>query len=157
MRRLFSALVILAWIQTATAVELLNARFFPQEHLQIQTQWLEPELRGAKNRDRENLLIASSSLSELRLTIPQQYIGSSHKVYLVMPNQFAGIRDHGVEIRWETRGRFFPDTAKPGQRILLYEGLISDSVLWDEIVFTFTIDARYIYGPMEFHPHYEIE
>ncbi|MDH5327590.1 MAG: hypothetical protein OEZ68_01620 [Gammaproteobacteria bacterium] len=143
--------------QPASALEVLSARFYPQEHLQLEAQWLEPQLRSSKDRRQENLIIATSSLNELRLTIPAQYLGSIHKIYLVLPKQFEGVRDQGVDIHWETRGRFLAGSAKPGQRVLLFQGLIDTELLWDEIVFTFTIDARYIYGPMAFHPQYEIE
>lgn len=149
-------LILTPFIVEAQSVERLNARFYPQEHLEIEMQWAQP-LHGAKNRQRENLLIAKTKLNELRLTIPSQYIGASKNIYLSIPQQFPGIRDHGVQIRWETRGHFISGSAKPGERVLLFSGPITDVVLSDQIIFTFIIDARYVYGPMEFHPVYEIE
>ena len=141
---------------SACGGERLNARFFPNEHLDIAMQWAEP-LHHANNRSRENIIIATTGMTELKLEIPAKYDGTTAKIYIVIPSQFQGIRDNGVEIKWESRGTFINNSAQPGSKTLLYEGPLNGAELSGQIAFTFTIDSRRILGSIEFHPEYIIE
>jgi hypothetical protein len=142
----------------AYAGQRLEARFYPNPHLQLQSQWLEPVLRRGLDLERASTLIATSPYTELQMIIPPAFVGKRVRILLVAPAQIRGITDcRGLEMEWKTQGTYLPGRARPGDRVLLYQGTVTSAVLRDMITFTYQINADYVDGPISVEPIYEIE
>lgn len=144
-------------IQSVSA-ETLEYTLAPNPHPTVQGQWMENSRAGDK-RQAANIIARLQNV-ELRLKIPASYSNppSMVKIFLHFPSQVVGVRDsRGVKISWLTRGRFLSGRARPGERVLLYEGSVDSSELSDIIDFTFIVDGGAMTGDFQFEPIYEIE
>jgi hypothetical protein len=67
------------------------------------------------------------------------------------------VAGRGLEAEWRTQGIFLSGKARPGDRVLFFEGTPTGSLLRDYVAYTFSIDARETMGPIRFETVYEIE
>lgn len=142
----------------AVAGQRLEARFFPNPHLELQAQWLEPVLRRGLDPEQARVLIATSPYTELQMTIPAAMVGKRVRILLVAPTQIRGVSDRrGLEMEWKTQGTYLPGRARPGDRVLLYQGVVTNSLLRGMIAFTYRINGDYVEGHISVEPVYEIE
>lgn len=143
---------------TAFAGERLVAEFFPQRHIDLQGAWEMPRFTGDPEID--SRMVARIREQELRLFIPPAFTSPPKQVsiFLVLPAQIPGMHSTGgFEMSWTTRGRFREGTVHPGERALLFQGLVDASVLAEFVGFTYVIDAREMIGTLRVEPVYEIE
>lgn len=160
MRYLVLLSILLSVITMPALAEIqLRARFYPQEHIQLNTQWLEPHIRKSTgNSARMNLMLAKSRYTELQLQIPPEFQGKAVKIYLAMPLQTPGFMGfEGLEVQWQSHRGFLDGSAQPGSRSLLFEGKINQEILSGRIAFTLYIDSRFVSGDFDFKPQYIIE
>ena len=142
----------------AYSAERVRAEFFPQRNLVLHGQWANPRFTG--DIDADSRVVASYNDIELRLSIPPAFTSPPQQVQVFMsvPVQIPGLDvGGGLEISWVTRGRFFNGTARPGDRVLIFEGLVSEPVLTDFLNLVITIDARRMLGAVRFDPLFEID
>jgi hypothetical protein len=154
----FAALAAVLCLPSALAAERIDSRYFPSPELQLESHWLVPNPQVSTDPLMANRMIAQSPFTELRLAIPPAYVGKPARIYLVFPPSAQGIvASRGLEAEWRTQGIFISGRARPGDRVLFYEGTPTGSLLRDLVAYTFTIDARETMGPIRFETVYEIE
>lgn len=152
------AIVLCAGTAASYPAERLRSEFFPQHHLLLQGQWANPRFTGDSEADAQ--VVAVYNDIELRLFIPPAFTSPPQQVqvFMLMPVQIPGLDvGGGLEFSWVTRGRFLNGTARPGDRVLIFEGLVSEPVLADFLNLVITIDARRMLGAVRFDPLFEIE
>lgn len=150
--------IICADATLALAGERLRSEFFPQRHLALAGQWANPRFSG--DIDADSRVVAGYSDVELRLFIPPAFTSPPQQaqIFMVIPAQIPGLDGGGgLEMSWTTRGRFLNGTARPGDRVPIFEGLVSEPVLTDFLNLTISIDARRMLGALRIDPLFEIE
>ena len=136
----------------------IESLYVPGPNLSLQARWMTRNPRAAPDPALANIMVAESAFTEMLLTIPADFIGKNVRIFLVMPPQIPGIAGSaGMEVEWRTQGVFLPGKARPGERVLFFQGVIQQSPLRDLIAYTFRMDARYNQGKVRFDPAYEIE
>jgi len=136
----------------------IESVYVPDRNLDLQARWLIPNASARTDAALANLMVAESAFTEMLLTIPADFIGKNVRIFLVMPPQIPGVAGQaGMEVEWRTQGVFLPGKARPGERVLFFQGVIQQSPLRDLIAYTFRMDARYNQGQVRFDPAYEIE
>jgi len=153
-------LAILLWggAVLAQGAERVRSEFFPQRHLVLQGQWANPSFTG--NLDADSRIVAAYDNIELRLFIPPAFTSPPQQaqIYMSLPAQIPGLDvGGGLEINWVTRGRLLNVTARPGDRVLIFAGVVGEPVLADFLNLVITIDARRMVGAVRFDPLFEIE
>ena len=142
----------------ALAGTRLESLYVPGPNLNLQSRWVVPGARATTDPAQANLFIAESAFTEMLLNIPAAYIGKNVQIFLIMPPQIPGVSGPvGMEVEWRTQGVFLPGKARPGERVLFFQGVIQQSPLRDRIAYKFQMDARYNNGQVRFDPLYEIE
>ncbi len=153
------AAIALTTVPVTTAGERLEAIFFPERHPTLQGDWARPRFSGDPEAN-SRVHARSAGELELQLLIPERFRQPPQpvRIFLIVPAQPPGLRGPGgFEVSWTTRGRFLAGTARPGNRVLLFQGIADAPVLRDFVTFSFTLDARDLLGPLRFEPEYEIE
>ena len=154
---LFCSLLMLWPPAFSWAGERLQAEFFPQRHFSLQGKWKTRRITG---KTEDGQIIAKLDNVELRLKIPAAFTTPPQavRIYMVLPVQVPGMQGSaGFNVRWRTRKVFQAGTARPGDRVLLYQGTVSSAVLSDFVSFKLTIDSAEMIGTISFEPSYEIE
>jgi hypothetical protein len=152
------ATILCAGTTVGYPAERVPSEFFPQRHLALQGQWANPRFTG--DIDADSRVVAVYNDIELRLFIPPAFASPPQQaqIFMTMPVQIPGLDvGGGLEFSWVTRGRFLNGTARPGDRVLIFEGLVSEPVLTDFLNLVITIDARRMLGAVRFDPLFEIE
>jgi len=140
------------------AGEPVVARFFPTDELQINAHWALPAPNPRVDPALNNLILAKTPVTEMRLTLPAAFVGKSVRIYQLMPNFVPGLTSgRGLEVEWTTQGIYIPGKARGGERALFFEGTPTSTKLRDYVAYTLRIDAAYTAGPVRFEPTYEIE
>ena len=86
------------------------------------------------------------------------YVGRRARIFLMLPDLISGLDStEGVTLRWRARGDFLAGHTTPGQRALLFEGVIEDEVTSDVLSYTLELDARHLTGVLRLEPVFEIE
>ena len=155
---LLSAVFMSFLFADSWAGERLQTEFFPQRHHYLKGKWKTRHITRGGTQD--GLITARLRDIELRLQIPATYTvpPQAVSIYLVLPTQIPGMRGAaGFEVSWKTRKIFWAGTARPGDRVLLYQGTVSSAVLSDFVSFKLTIDSAEMIGAIDFEPSYEIE
>jgi hypothetical protein len=75
------------------------------------------------------------------------------RIYLVLPEQTTA----GVRLAWHTQGRLLPGRATPGQRVLVFEGLIGSPILEDRFELEIEASGRDFLGTQPLNFHFEID
>lgn len=159
-RKYLAGFLVYLLVSSACAADRLQAFFYPNPHLSIDGQWLIKDFSSATNSKQSAMITASTVPTELRVRIPDSYVTSPDvvNIYLVVPRNVAGI--HGVNgflVSWDTQGVFRSGSAIPGDRVLLYQGPVTTTIISDLVTFKFLLDAQEMIGGVRFEPRYEIE
>ena len=87
----------------------------------------------------------------------QPYVGKKVQIFLGVPRLVKGLRSpSAMRLEWKTRSKFSPGSLLPGDRTLVFQGKITDSVMSD-FDFRIYLDGRYLERGLEFDPVFEIE
>jgi hypothetical protein len=157
-RSIALAMILCAGTTAGYPGERVRSEFFPQRHLALQGQWANPRFTG--DLDADSGIVATYDNIELRLFIPPAFTSPPQQaqIFMVIPSQIPGLDvGGGLQVSWVTRERFLNGTARPGDRVLIFEGLVGEPVLADFLNLTITIDARRMLGAVRFDPLFEIE
>jgi hypothetical protein len=136
----------------------IESYYFPGPELQLQSRWLVPHLRATNDPQLNDITIAESAFTELRLVIPPAFVGKRVRVDVLLPAFAQGVEgSRGLEVEWRTQGVFRPGKLRMGERVPLFEGVASGPLLSDRVAYIIHSDARYVVGPIRFETVYEIE
>ena len=142
----------------AGAGQRIESYYFPGPELQLQSRWLVPHLRPSVDPELASITVAESAFTELRLVVPQAFIGKRVRIDAVLPAFAQGVEgSRGLEVEWRAQGAFKPGKLRMGERIPLFEGVASGPILSDRVAYIVRVDARYVAGPIRFETVYEIE
>jgi len=75
------------------------------------------------------------------------------RIYLVLPEQATP----GVRLNWRTQGRLLPGQARPGQRVLVFEGSIATPYLEDRLELDIEASGRELLGTQPLSFYFEID
>jgi hypothetical protein len=83
----------------------------------------------------------------------QAYAGRSGRVYMVLPAD-GGSR---LALQWQTQGRLLPGRLAPGERSLVYQGVLPDSLLTDQLQLQVLADGEWAQASRRLAVHFELE
>jgi len=149
--------VILAISISSHAAEVLDDSQSPKKQFNVRFEWEKKENLFSLSKDEYFLLKAHIPDVEVRLNT-SSYIGKKARIYLALPRQVDGFNgSQGFSLAWKTTGVFASGTTSPGNRALIFEGLIGASLLTEFFTFTLKLDANRLTGKLRYAPIYEIE
>lgn len=88
----------------------------------------------------------------LRLDV-SAFRGRAGRIYLVLPEQATP----GIHLAWRTQGRLLSGQAKPGQRVLVFEGSIGTPFLEDWLQLDIEAAGEGLAGTQPLSFHFEID
>jgi hypothetical protein len=136
--------------------ERLDDSLSPRQRIDVTPRW-QYDGYGNWTEDQTNALVAEVSAMEFRLKT-QPFVGKKVQIFLGVPRLIKGLRSpSAMRLEWKTRGKFSPGSLLPGDRALVFQGKITDSVMSDFFDFRIYLDGRYLERGLEFDPVFEIE
>jgi hypothetical protein len=88
----------------------------------------------------------------IRLNV-KPWIGKTARIYMVNTSGDA----LAYQMRWTTGGTLLPNQLLPGQRSLVYSGVVSTPQIADTLAINFTTDGRYLTAPAALKFGFEID
>jgi len=137
--------------------EILDDSLSPQKQYGIQFQWAH---RGsAKNLTKEEFHLLRSTVASVEVRLDTvAYEGRRARIYLRLPRQIEGYSStEDFLLSWTTDRIFSAGIVRPGNRALLFDGVVGSAVMVEMFTFTLEVDARYLNGKITYAPFYEIE
>lgn len=149
--RALGVLLVLAAGGTATVAGAATYRIddsgtLPRESNAV-LDWREP----VPTRGGSDALQGSANLA-LRLNL-SPWLDRVGRMYLVLPEQASPV----TRLQWRTQGRLLPGVALPGQRVLIYQGLIDTPWLEERIDLLIEASGSRISGMQALNFHFEID
>ncbi|QJR13885.1 hypothetical protein [Usitatibacter palustris] len=127
----------------------------PRSRVEVQSRWLHHD--EGLSPERLNAMVADITNLEFRLDT-SRYVGKRARIYFVIPDFISGLRSvSGMRVEWRSRGTFLPGSALPGQRALVYDGLIQRPSIHESLDLQIYLDARHIDRITRFDPSFEID
>ena len=156
--KIITTLVALLSISFASqAAEVLDDSQSPKKQFNIRFEWEKQGNLSSVSKDEFFLLKAHIPDVEVRLNT-SNYVGKKARIYLALPSQIDGFNgSRGFSLTWKTTGIFSSGMTSPGNRALIFEGLIESPLLTEFITFTLKLDANRLTGKLRYAPIYEIE
>ncbi len=156
--KIITTLVALLSISFASqAAEVLDDSQSPKKQFNIRFEWEKQGNLSSVSKDEFFLLKAHIPDVEVRLNT-SNYVGKKARIYLALPSQIDGFNgSQGFSLTWKTTGIFSSGMTSPGNRALIFEGLIESPLLTEFITFTLKLDANRLTGKLRYAPIYEIE
>jgi hypothetical protein len=152
-----TALLLFALALPAGAATRLDDSLSPRQRVEIVPRWVSERVQGPVSDDQLNALVAEVPRFEVRLNTAK-YVGQEAEIYLRLPVAIVGLQSPaGLRLEWRTRGFFAPGAVRPGDRLLLFRGKVTQPVMGDTFDFLLHFDGRYIQRGLQFDPIYEIE
>jgi len=142
---------------TAWGGEVLDDSLSPQKQYGIQFQWAH---RGnAKNLTKEEFHLLRSSVAGVEVYLDTAaYEGRRARIYIGLPRQIEGYSStEEFLLSWTTDRIFSAGSVRPGNRALLFDGVVGSAVMVEMFTFILEIDARHLNGKIQYAPFYEIE
>jgi len=137
--------------------EILDDSLSPQKQYTVQFKWAHGD--SSVDLSQEDFFLLKSTISgvEVRLDTTA-YEGKRARIYLGLPRQIEGfISTESFLLSWVTDRLYYPGSVRPGNRTLLFDGIIETPVMTEVFTFSLKIDARYLNGKIQYAPFYEIE
>lgn len=136
----------------------IESYYFPAPELQLESRWLVPHLGASHDAKLNDIMIAESAYTELRLVVPPAFVGKRVRIDAILPAFAQGMEGgRGLEVEWRTQGVFRPGKLHMGERTPIFEGIASGPILSDRVAYVIRTDAHYVLGPIRFETTYEIE
>lgn len=151
--------VILAgWGPTRVqGAEILDDSLSPQKQYSFQFKWAHRNTSADLSQEEFFLITSTLAGVEVRLNATA-YEGKSARIYLRLPRQIEGyISTERFLLSWKTNRLFYQGSVRPGNKTLLYDGVINTPVMVEVFTFSLEADARYLDGKIRYAPIYEIE
>ena len=91
-----------------------------------------------------------------------KYVGKQARIYYVVPASIAGLRSNsGLKIQWEGSGLFGPGFAKPGDKTLVWSGMVKNPWMTEVLDLKMHVDLNEVRLPtgqsLGFESYFEIE
>ncbi len=139
------------------AGEILDDSLSPRKQYADQFEWAYPS--DGANLSREAFFLLRSKVSgvEVRLNTAG-YEDRRVRIYLRLPQQINGYSStEGFLLSWETDRILAPGSVRPGNRALLYDGVINMALMVEVFTFTLEVNATFFDGMIRYAPIFEIE
>jgi len=155
-RTLALCLGVLSGSPTAGA-ERLDDSASPRQRVEATVEWFAEASPEDLSEDEFHTVIARVSGVEVRLdTSP--FAGREARIFLRVPVQVRGLRSpNGMRIDWRTQGLFADGSVVPGNRTVIFDGVVPATTMADIFDFVLYIDSRELFPPLAFEPIYEID
>ena len=156
---LIRGLLLLGSLLCATAHAVrLDDSLSPQQQVNIDLDWKTSSIDVDKLDNTEiHRLIAHANNMDTRLDT-SDFIGKQVQIYLSLPILIRGLSNpQSLMFSWTTNGLFLDGQLTPGNRQLIFEGVVSTPVMIDNFNFTFELDARDLRQTLRTEPIYELE
>lgn len=90
------------------------------------------------------------------------YVGKQARIYYVIPLAVAGLRSPtGMQVQWRSSGQFQPGMGRPGDRVLVWTGVVRAPWITESFDLQLRIDRRELQigqgGNLRFESYFEIE
>jgi hypothetical protein len=152
-----TAFVILAVSISSQAAEVLDDSQSPKKQFNVRFEWENQGNLSSVSKDEFFLLKAHIPDVEVRLNT-SNHMGKKARIYLALPSQIDGFNgSQGFSLAWKTAGIFASGITSPGNRALIFEGVIGSPLLTEFFTFTLKLDANRLTGKLRYAPIYEIE
>lgn len=151
--------ILLSCAALDVVAEVLDDSQSPRQQLNLVFEWAENRSDlYSLSADQFNRLKARIDNAEVRLNT-RNFQGQPVRIFIRLPEQIKGLGNSaGFRLEWQTRGNLLPGYTTPGNRALIFEGLIDTALLVEFFSFTMHLDARQMSGDaLLFEPIYEIE
>ena len=87
-----------------------------------------------------------------------RYVGKSARIYYVVPMNIANLASpRGLRVDWKSRNGFAAGSARPGDRVLVWSGVVKSAMLEDSFDLSMTAELAYVRGRLGFESYFEIE
>ena len=154
---ILTAFVFLTLSFKVQAADVLDDSQSPRKQFNIKFEWANKGELAALNKDEFFLIKEHIPDVEVRLST-SKFIGKKARIYLALPSQIDGFNgNQGFSLTWKTTGIFASGATSPGNRALIFEGLIGSPLLTEFFTFTLKLDANRLTGKLRYAPSYEIE
>ncbi len=152
----FWLLLILPLPAAAQAIPL-DESASPRQRIQAQADWFDAHRSFELSHDELNRIVARADAVEVRLNTAA-YVGRQARIFLVVPAFLPGlVSEAGMRMSWSTRGHFAPGAISPGQRVVLFSGLVTEPEMSDFLDLSIVLDSRLMSGAVNVEMSYEIE
>ena len=147
--------LMLAAAPALAAPKRLDDRGSPRSVVNVESRWL--HAGEGLNAEQLNAMVATITNLEFRLDTAA-YVGKRARIYLVIPEFVQGLRaSTAMRVEWTSRGSFLAGSALPGQRVLVYDGLVQRPSMHEALDVNVYLDARYLERGLRFDPAFEID
>lgn len=90
------------------------------------------------------------------------FVGRQARIYLVVPTNIPGLRaPAGLQLVWQGSGRFTSGAARPGERRLVWSGVVPGAWMQESLDLTLELNLAYFQLPANntvgFESYFEIE
>ena len=144
-------------VANAQITERLDDSASPRQRLEARVAWEAPNEVLGLSEEQLNSMLAFIDDFELRLDT-SKFEGERARIFLTLPISVRGLRRaDGMVMAWKTEGVFENGSVTPGDRALIFDGVIPGPLMTDIFDITLTIDTREVIGGLNFDPIYEIE
>lgn len=157
---LFFAACFLLLSRPVFAAERLDDSASPRSRVQAQTVMSDEgrPLADSLNPTRAN--VNFGRISYKLATAP--YVGKQARIYFVIPGLIQGLRSPaGLRVQWRGSQQFASGTARPGERQLVWTGLVNTPWISEDIELSYEVDLRELELPRDgsfgFESYFEIE
>lgn len=107
--------------------------------------------RSVTPKSRDNAITGRTRVN-VRLATAT-WLGRSARIYMVLPSETSG----SVKVAWRGQGLLQDGQLVPGQRALVYSGIIRDKRMEDVIDVRVEADGTRIIAPQQLRFHFEID
>ena len=153
----FLLLFLCSILSSPLLAERLDDSLSPQQQVNLELDWKFADRLDRLDERDFNTVVAHARNLDTRLDT-SMYLDRNVRIFLNLPIQIRGlINPQSMEVSWTTNGLFQSGRVTPGNRRLIFEGTITESVMRDIFNFTFEVDARYLTQTLRLEPIYEIE
>lgn len=154
---LFILISSLFGLANAQTIERLDDSASPQQRVVASVAWELPNKVVGLSDEQLNTMLAVIDDFELRLDT-SKFEGQQARIFLTLPVSIRGLRrPDGLRMSWKTEGLFENGSVTPGDRALIFDGVIPTPLMTDIFDITLTVDTREVIGGLNFDPIYEIE
>ena len=151
------ACVLFATSLNAQIVEQLDDSASPVQRVVAKVSWARDKSELDMTPEELNTLIASMDDVEVRLDTTR-FEGKAARIFLRLPARIRGLRGvDGVRMEWTTEGVFENGSVVPGDRAIIFDGVVGSPLMTDIFDIRLHIDARAVLHGLNFDPIYEIE
>lgn len=160
LRRLVGIAVLAGVLGTPWAAERLDDSASPRSRVAAQVVMTDEGRPLADSRAPTRAIVRFGRV-EYKLATAR-YVGKQARIYYVVPALIPGLRSPaGLLVEWRTLGAFAGGTARPGERSLVWSGVVAQPWMQEALDLSFQVELRQLQlgrdGQLGFESYFEIE